>query len=124
MRLVVASLPENLSKELGVDKVPALMVARSAGGVERTMQMMSVKGRQEFAKDKEVGKLVNKKKQVFALVADNQNSQAAANLLLLALQNCPSDANAVVLLNGDVSLPSEAAELEKKCNTKIYPPIK
>ncbi|MBP3194767.1 MAG: hypothetical protein J6M05_03775 [Cardiobacteriaceae bacterium] len=122
--IVQANIPDAVAKQLKLKNksVPAVIAPRDANGVNATIKMMSVAGRAQIGKENpELGKILSKKQQVFALAADNNNPVAALNIAVEALKNCPKDSNAAILLNfpKEAQLSEEIAQLEKKCNTKL-----
>ena len=122
--VVQANIPDAVAEQLKLKSknVPAIVAPRDANGVNATIKMMSVAGRAQLGKETpELGKILAKKRQVFALQADNGNPIATLKIAFAALQNCAQDSNAAILLNipKDAQLPEEVAQLEKKCNTKL-----
>lgn len=118
-----------LSKEqvkklkVGGADYPKLILPRNAFGIQQIINTMSVKGRANLPEGAK--KLLNKKKQYFVVAADNGNSQAALNMVIVALSNCQADSNAIIgiEITGQVQAPApeQVAELQKKCNTQILP---
>ena len=117
-------LPKQNAKQLGVpEDYPVMVLPRNAFGVQQIINMMSVKGRADLPLPAESKKVLSKKKQFFVVLADNQNHQAAINMLTVALQNCQADSNAVVgiLIDANTQPPEQLADLQKKCNVQVLP---